>query len=262
MTSDDIQPRHADGGSRGIVSTGRRSAQGYRARGDTVSAPDVALLLGKVRCFANCEARDLSALARITTPRVVPARQVIFGRGDTCSSVYVLLEGAVKLTRGHPGHEAVVDLIGPGGVFGELALFSGLGYAATAVSLSRCRLLAISAPPLLRHLQTSPRSACALMAHMGRRAGSLLDRVERHTRYSAEQATAAHLLEHCDESGVVEPATARCGRRDLGSYLGLRAETLSRVLSRFRKQGWLRDRPDGLQVVDRTALAARLPRGG
>ena len=221
---------------------------------------DVALTLKQLRCFTGCGVRELNAIARFTGERDVAPRQLLFARGDACSYLFALVYGSVKLTRGSNDSEAVVDLVGPGHLFGELALFSGAGHASTAVTLSRCRVLTISAVPMLRHLQSSPRTACALLTHMGQRIGGLLDRVERNTLYSAEQITAAHLLDRSDDDGVLEPATAGCGRRTLGSFLGLRPETLSRVLSRFRREGWLRDLPDGRQAVDRDALAARLPR--
>jgi len=215
--------------------------------------------IGRLPAFAGLPAPDLEALARLSGERRVPAGDVLFRRGEGCASVFGLLDGSVKLVRRPGGRETVMELLGPGALIGETALFSGCGHEGDAVTLTGCRLLSLPALPLLRHLQDAPRTALALLGHMSRRIDRLESRVESHVRFSAEQAVAGFLLEHCDGNGQLSRTGAACGRRDLSALLGLRPETLSRALSRFRRAGWVRERGDGRQVVDRTALAALLP---
>lgn len=222
--------------------------------------PLVASALGAIRCLSGCDPGDLVAVARFTTVRPVSAGDVLFSRGQPCSHLFGLLDGAVKLSRTPPaGTETVLDLLAPGALFGERALFSGDGHASRAQALCEGRVLAIAAAPLLRHVQTSPRMAHAVMTHMAERIARLMDRVERQGTYSALQQVAAFLLDRSGSDGVLGIEVERCSRRDLSACLSLRPETLSRALSRLRRDGRLRDLREGGQAVDREALASLLP---
>jgi CRP/FNR family transcriptional regulator len=51
--------------------------------------------------------------------------------------------------------------------------------------------------------------------------------------------------------------TLRMTREDIGSYLGLKLETVSRLLSRFHDEGVLEVRGRRVRILDRDALALR-----
>ena len=72
------------------------------------------------------------------------ARKSIFRQGDAAASVIAVLDGYVKLsTTTMGGREVVLDIIRPGGCFGELAVFNNWPRDIDAVAISRCRLLFI-----------------------------------------------------------------------------------------------------------------------
>jgi CRP/FNR family transcriptional regulator len=217
--------------------------------------------LTRVEAFAGLPDTELKALARFTRERRAAARERLFSRGESCTCLFALVEGSAKLIRRSDDGETVMALLSPGSLLGESALFSGSGHDCDAVTLAESSLLCLKALPLLRHLQDSPRTTQCLLGHMARRIDGLLTRVERQARFSAEQTVAAFLLDHCNAKGVLSHAGADCERRDLSALLDLRPETLSRALSRFRREGWLSERSDGCTVVNRSALAARLPPG-
>jgi CRP/FNR family transcriptional regulator len=232
-----------------------RPSSGARAP----SGPLVACL-ARIEAFAGLPESELRAIARFTRERRAAPRERLFGRGEACACVFALLEGSAKLVRRSDGAETVMALLAPGSLLGGSALFSGSGHDCDAITLAESRLLCLTALPFLRHLQHSPHTAQCLLAHMARRLDGLLTRVERQARFSAEQTVAAFLLDHCNDKGELSGAAA-CERRDLSALLDLRPETLSRALSRFRREGWLHEHSDGRTVVDRGALAARLPPG-
>jgi CRP/FNR family transcriptional regulator, cyclic AMP receptor protein len=61
-----------------------------------------------------------------------PADHVIFRQGDAGRVAYFVESGAVEILRMIDGREVVLDLVGPGQFFGELALLDGGERAATA----------------------------------------------------------------------------------------------------------------------------------
>jgi CRP/FNR family transcriptional regulator len=48
----------------------------------------------------------------------------------------------------------------------------------------------------------------------------------------------------------------RMSREEIGSYLGLKLETVSRLFSRFAQNGWLDIRQRHVKIVDPAALRA------
>lgn len=67
------------------------------------------------------------------------AGDIIFNRGDEAKAMYVVLEGEVDL---HVDN--AVYTVGPGELFGEMALIANQGRLATAIARSHCRLAQVS----------------------------------------------------------------------------------------------------------------------
>jgi len=76
---------------------------------------------------------------------VVPAAEEIFLQDGPSTHVYVIQEGLVKMTRGeHTGRQVMVGLHQPGWVLGAAAVILERPYVASAISITRCRLLQMS----------------------------------------------------------------------------------------------------------------------
>ena len=67
------------------------------------------------------------------------ANAVIFQRGDPRTVMYVVIEGEVEIQIGGK----VMEVVGPNGVFGEMAMVDGQARTATAVARTACRLVPI-----------------------------------------------------------------------------------------------------------------------
>jgi CRP-like cAMP-binding protein len=91
--------------------------------------------------------------------------KIIMVAGQTGALMYVVLEGRVSIQiRG-----AVVELVGPGGVFGEMALIDQSPRSANAVAESDCQLLAINRTVFLSLVKSDPTFGIALLGSMAER---------------------------------------------------------------------------------------------
>ena len=87
------------------------------------------------------------------------AGQPIFMEGDPGKIMFVVMEGRVRLkVRGNP-----VEEIGPGGIFGEMALVDGSPRSATAEAITHCTLATISEERFNGLVQTTPGFALRVM---------------------------------------------------------------------------------------------------
>ena len=93
------------------------------------------------------------------------AGQVVFNVGDAGDLMYVVQSGAVEVSLN--GH--VIDTLGPGGVFGEMALIDHAPRTATVTARSDCRLVPIDETRFLNHVHRTPFFALQVMRIMNER---------------------------------------------------------------------------------------------
>ncbi len=92
-------------------------------------------------------------------PAVFQAGKVIMSTGAVGAFMYVVLQGRVAVAV----DKNVVEHVGPGAMFGELALVDRAARAATAVADTDCRLLAINRNQVLALLKTKPVFGASLL---------------------------------------------------------------------------------------------------
>ena len=115
------------------------------------------------------DAQLLADLAHVVGPAArfrYPADKVIMREGQRGVALYAVLEGRVAIRIG----DAVVEKLGPGGIFGEMSLVDRTPRLATAVAETECALLAISRHMFLHLVKSSPKFAAALLRVVGERA--------------------------------------------------------------------------------------------
>ena len=94
-----------------------------------------------------------------------PAGTAIFSAGDIGKEMYLILEGQVELTIGG----SVVETLGPGEPFGEMALMDSEPRGASAIARTPCRLVPISEERFLYLIQDTPYFGLQIMKVMAHR---------------------------------------------------------------------------------------------
>jgi CRP-like cAMP-binding protein len=101
--------------------------------------------LRSVELFAGLKDRALERVASIAHEEAHAKNTSIFQHGDVGDKVYLILEGKVRIGRQVPGvGEEALAVLGPGQVFGEMALLDEATRSADAIAHDRCKLLAIA----------------------------------------------------------------------------------------------------------------------
>lgn len=105
---------------------------------------DTLELLKKVDLFAGLKPEAITLIAKVATEETHALGTKIFQHGDAGDKLYLILEGQVRISRDVPGMgEEALAVLGPGQVFGEMALLDESPRSADARVHSRCRVLAI-----------------------------------------------------------------------------------------------------------------------
>jgi CRP-like cAMP-binding protein len=105
---------------------------------------DVVELLKKVELFAGLKPEAIAFISKVATEETHALGTKIFQHGDAGDKLYLILEGRVRISREVPGMgEEALAVLGPGQVFGEMALLDESPRSADARVHERCRVLAI-----------------------------------------------------------------------------------------------------------------------
>jgi CRP/FNR family cyclic AMP-dependent transcriptional regulator len=188
--------------------------------------------------------RDLLALLRHSSIRSLPKGHVLFRTGDEGHSVVLVLLGYVKLSTVAPnGREVVVEIAGPGSIFGELAVLNGAPRQADATTLTPCRVMAIDGALFRRTLAGTPEAMFAAIRLLGERLSASKVREMDAVSLPAPVRLAKALLQlarlHSEriEDGV--QIGSRLSQRELGAMTGLIRESINKHLKAWRAAGWV-----------------------
>jgi CRP/FNR family nitrogen fixation transcriptional regulator len=163
---------------------------------------------------------------------------VIFRQAEPAHYVYQVIEGAVrshKLLSG--GRRQIGAFPLPGDVFGYE---NGEVHRFTAEAIVDSSVRHVKR----RTLEREAKNDAVLVGTLLKITTDNLQHVENHLlllgRQSAPERVAAFLLEMHDRLKSAGAMAMPMTRRDIGDYLGLSLETVSRVLSRYQRQGYLK----------------------
>ena len=190
--------------------------------------------------------------------RRIRAGQHLFRSGDACDSIFAVRSGFVRTsTLTDDGREQVIGFHMMGEVIGVDTLGGGV-HATDAVALVDSEVCEIS----LAVLQSLSRDMPSLQRKLYQMINEQFQ-LEREAMLllgslRAEDRVASFLLNlgrRYQARGYSALRFVLCmSRADIGSYLGLRLETVSRVLSKLQAEGLLRVDSKFVEIVDREGL--------
>ena len=107
--------------------------------------------------FAGVPEELLRPLANRCRWQTFAQGEVVVDSGDASSEVFFVAEGAVRVVvRTALGYEAILNDLGAGSFFGELAAIDGVARSANVTALQRTRLCACRARPSWRSCSPRP----------------------------------------------------------------------------------------------------------
>lgn len=222
------------------------------------SEETIALLHG-IPAFSTLADEDLARVAEVTVPRTFKGGENVFREGDGSDTCYVIRSGHVRALRGHiDGRTIALATLGPGEIFGELALFDEEERSATIEAVDDTEVIGILAGDMRRMLREHPDIALKLLAALSRRLRETNERLTRRSFQTVQSRVAAVLAElvaaarseGADDDDVLITAT----QSDLAQLAGSSRESASRFLAVLERAGVISQGRGRLTVHDSVAL--------
>ena len=195
------------------------------------------VLLGRCSLFKPLNEQELDALASIAAPHHFDNDQTLFLQDDKARGFHVIAKGSLKICRiGLDGREQVLQIMESGQICGEVPVFAGQNYPASAIAVEPLSTLYLSRENFLDLGKKHPEILMEMLGVLSKRLRLLVDLIDALSLKEVSARLAQHLLDLRPTPGacVVHIDTTKAM---LASQIGTIAETLSRTLSKMQRQG-------------------------
>jgi CRP/FNR family transcriptional regulator, cyclic AMP receptor protein len=205
----------------------------------------------------------VSRLAALAIPVSLAKRASLFAEGEPSRGIFILYSGRVKLsTTSADGKCVILGFADPGEILGLAGTLSGQPYEARAEALQPTQAGFVERENLVHLMRHHGELALQLAMQLGESYCSAVARVRVMVQSrTASQKLATFLLDWCksyclfhDEAGARLTLT----HEEIGQVIGLSRETVTRLLTGFKKKRLIRWTGGDLVLTDRGALQSSL----
>ncbi len=215
---------------------------------------DLGRLLAVNPFFASLGAESVAALAGLCVTRRLEAGRTLFSQGDPGDALYAVRRGQIRIAaEGRDGENATLNLLGPGDVFGEVALLDGEPRTASAVAVEATELFAILRRDFLALIERRPQVAIRLIAFLCARIRWLSRRAEEASFLSLEDRLLRRLAGLHEDYG--SPITV--SQEELARFVGAARESVNRQLQIWKREGLIGLGRGRIDILDPDALMRR-----
>ncbi|MDQ3716818.1 MAG: Crp/Fnr family transcriptional regulator [Actinomycetota bacterium] len=220
-------------------------------------------VLARSGVFQGVSAETAEPVAEALERLDLPRGTTVFTEGEPGDSLFIILDGKVKIVRRAPdGRENVLSVMGPSDQFGELSIFDPGPRTATATALTDVSLAKMSQQALLPWIDAHPEIGVQLLRVLARRLRRTNDTVADLIFTDVPGRVAKSLLGMADRFGTRDDSgklrvTHDLTQEELAQLVGASRETVNKALADFAHRGWLRLEGKAVLVLDEDRLRRR-----
>ncbi len=208
--------------------------------------------------LSDADVKELGALCHI---RIIERGAPVYGSGQASDTVYYVESGTIKLCRvAEDQREVNVGVVGPGELFGELAMADEAFRSDAAVVLEDAVVCGFDSREFEKFLHGHPRLALRVTKLIGERLSDVESRIQ-DILFKDVRTRLAHTMAHLAvKFGEDVPRGRRIALRltqsDLAQLIGSTRETTSTAFNEFRRDGRVETDGQFIVVRDPESLAA------
>jgi CRP/FNR family transcriptional regulator, cyclic AMP receptor protein len=209
------------------------------ARGFTSSK---LLVLRKHPIFCDLEPEALDQLCRYAKHATLKRGATIFSKGDPGTSLIAVVSGTVKISiSSAEGRSAILNLIGAGEIFGEVALLDGLARTADATANTNCEIFVIDRRDFIPFVRSQPALAMKLIELLCTRLRWTSDQVEEVILQNLPGRLASALLRLTEKHKLAPGGRAiAITQQEISEMVGMTRESINKQLRVWAARNWVR----------------------
>lgn len=204
--------------------------------------------LARASLFTGLPEDDLQVLASHAVVRRYRKNTIVVTKGEESDTMYLVRSGRLRVyLDDEQGNEVTIRLVGPGDVFGELAVLSGAPRAANVITTEDCELSPITRSEFMECLTRNPQTAFRIIEALVQRIRDLTEDISTLALldvYGRLRNTLERLAKEQDGKRV----TDRLTHQELASMVGSSREMVSRILRDLKAGGYISTRDKRITI--------------
>jgi CRP/FNR family cyclic AMP-dependent transcriptional regulator len=206
--------------------------------------------------FEALDQNHRETLARRFVIRHFPKNTIVIHEGDDTNSLYVILEGRVKVyLADEAGKEVTLNTQGAGEYFGEVSLFDEGPRSASVITTEECQFAVMMKQDFIDCLTENPQMSFKIIQGLTHRLRALSENVRSLALMDVYGRVARLLLELAKEQGDTKIIPEKLTHNDIAARVGASPKMVSRIMQELKKGGYIR-KAEGRLIIDRPLPAA------
>ena len=228
------------------------------------SANGTLSVLRKHPIFSDLDPEAFDQLCRYAKHTTLKRGTTIVSKGDPGNSLIAVISGTVKISvTSSDGRSAILNLIGPGEIFGEVAVLDGQARTADATANTNCEIYIIDRRDFIPFVRSQPALAMKFIELLCTRLRWTSDQVEEVILPNLPGRLASALL-RLTEKHKLAPAgrTIAVTQQEISEMVGMTRESINKQLRAWADRKWVRLEHGAIVVLDAGSLQAVAEAGG
>lgn len=190
-------------------------------------------------------------VAELAVKTRLTSGQVLFEQGDQGDALYAVISGELEVSvTSSSGKKLGLDIMGPGELFGEIALFAPGPRTATITATTQTEVWGLRNADVLKALSAMPELYIDMIELAGMRLRWMSAQYHEQVFMDVTTRLARRLL-HLSGDGK---RPVRMSHADLATFIGATRETISKTLSGWKRDGLIELGRSTVAVVDLDGL--------
>jgi len=208
-------------------------------------------IIAEAPLFNGLGEDQLNQVRQIAVDKFYDKGKTVFLEEDDCNGFYIVADGRVKIYKvSFEGKEHILHIYGPGNPFGEVPVFSGRKFPASAQTLLKSHLLFFPRTAFVGLISSNPSLALNMLAVLSMRLRQFTVQIENLSLKEVPGRLASYLIYLTEEQGRSDSVTLNISKGQLASLLGTIPETLSRILAKMNQQHLIEARGREIKILD------------
>jgi len=220
-------------------------------------------VLRKHPYFADLEPEAFEQLCRYAKHATMKRGATIASKGDPGTSLFAVISGTVKISVSSPdGRNAILNLIGPGEIFGEVALLDGQSRSADATANTNCELFIIDRRDFIPFVRSQPALAMKFIELLCARLRTTSDQVEQVILQNLPGRLASALLRLTEKHKAAQGGrTIAITQQEISEMVGMTRESINKQLRAWAARDWVRLEHGAIVVLKPQTLQTLIEAG-
>jgi CRP/FNR family transcriptional regulator, cyclic AMP receptor protein len=213
-------------------------------------------VLRKHPIYSDLEPEALEQLCRYAKHTSLKRGATIFCKGDPGDSIFGVISGTVKISiSSAEGRSAILNLIGSGETFGEIAVLSGQGRTADATANTKCEIFVIDRRDFLPFVRSHPALSMKFIELLCARLRRTSEQVEQIILLDLPGRLASALLALTAGRKLhPEGQTIAITQQEISEMVGMTRESINKQLGVWAARKWVRLEHSAIVVLDANSL--------